>query len=87
MSGVGSRAEVYHGTKERTSGGLRKKDLMWKNGRILSKKASRSAKKSNNLKEAGWTTLPGQFGPVRIEDVKKSKKSKKGSKRAKKKKK
>ena len=77
MSGVGSRAEVYHGTKERTSGGLRKKDLMWKNGRILSKKASRAAKKSKNLKEAGWTAIPGEFGAVRIEDVKKIKKSKK----------
>ena len=57
---------------------------MWKNGRILSKKASRSAKKSNNLKEAGWTTIAGQFGPVRIEDVKKSKKSKNGKMKEKK---
>ena len=31
---VGSRAEVYHGNANATSGGLTKKDLMMKDGRI-----------------------------------------------------
>ena len=46
----GSRAEVFHGNKERTSGGLKKGDLI-KNasGKIVSKKARAAAKKSQNL--------------------------------------
>lgn len=36
---IGSRAEVWHGTAEMTSGGLKKKDLvMGEDGRIKSKK-------------------------------------------------
>ena len=43
---VGSRAEVFHGNANATSGGLTKKDLMMKDGRIISKAASKAAKKS-----------------------------------------
>jgi hypothetical protein len=43
---IGSRAEVFHGTADKTSGGLEKKDLMMKDGRIISKAASKAAKKS-----------------------------------------
>jgi len=45
MSTIGSRAEVFHGTAERTSGGLAKKDLMLdpKDGRIKSKAAHDAA--------------------------------------------
>jgi hypothetical protein len=43
---VGSRAEVFHGTADKTSGGLEKKDLKMKDGRIVSKAASKAAKKS-----------------------------------------
>ena len=43
---IGSRAEVFHGNADNTSGGLAKKDLMMKDGRIVSKAASRAAKKS-----------------------------------------
>ena len=44
---VGSRAEVFHGTAMRTSGGLTKKNLKKnKYGRIVSRKASKSAKKN-----------------------------------------
>ena len=47
---VGSRTQVYHNTCERTAGGLRKSDLKYnKNGKIVSKRASSSAKKQNNL--------------------------------------
>ena len=84
---VGTRAQVWHGTADRTSGGLKKSDLVMKNGRIKSKRASRSAKKNQNLKKAGWTFKKGEFGAVKIEDkesaTKKKKTSgkKKGSKR------
>jgi hypothetical protein len=43
---VGSRAEVFHGNATQTSGGLRKSDLKMKDGRIISKAASKAAKKS-----------------------------------------
>jgi hypothetical protein len=47
---VGSRAQVMNGTADKTSGGLYKKDLEYnKYGKIVSKKASTAAKKSNNL--------------------------------------
>jgi hypothetical protein len=83
MKTNGSRAEVWHGTAKKTRGGLTKKDLFKKKGRIRSKRASKKAKKSNNLKKAGWTFKKGQFGAVRIDDGKVQKKSssKKRSKR------
>ena len=44
----GSRAEVFHGTAMKTSGGLRKKDLLKnKHGEIVSKKKHMTAKKKN----------------------------------------
>jgi hypothetical protein len=43
---VGSRAEVFHGNAQSTSGGLHKSDLMMKDGRIISRAASKAAKKS-----------------------------------------
>ena len=50
MQTVGSRAKVMHGTALKTSGGLRKRDLKYnKSGKIVSKKASASAKRCNNL--------------------------------------
>tara|TARA_A100001015_G_scaffold258170_1_gene301264 strand:- start:2094 stop:2294 length:201 start_codon:yes stop_codon:yes gene_type:complete len=50
MKTVGSRAQVMHGTAMKTSGGLTKKNLRKnKHGRIVSVKASKSAKKNKNL--------------------------------------
>ena len=50
MQTVGSRAQVMHGTAMKTSGGLTKKNLRKnKHGRIVSVKASKSAKKNKNL--------------------------------------
>ena len=44
------RAKVFHGTLAKTSGGLTKSDLKKnEHGKIVSKKASASAKKNNNL--------------------------------------
>lgn len=79
MKTIGSRAEVLHGTAKHTSGGLTSKSLKKnKHGKIVSIKASKSAKKHNHLKKAGWTAKKGEFGAVRIEDVKRSKKKSKG---------
>jgi len=82
MQTVGSRAQVWHGTAKKTSGGLTKQNLFKKKGRIRSKRASTSAKRNQNLKNAGWTFKKGEFGPVKIGDKPKSKsKKKKGSKK------
>ena len=57
MSLFGSRAQVMHGTAQKTTGNLRKKDLKYnKNGRIVSKKVSALAKKNNRLVKAGYIT-------------------------------
>ena len=73
MQTVGSRASVYHGNAKHTSGGLTKKDLIKKKGRILSKKASKSAKKLKNL--GSFKAKKGDpFGP------RKGKKKSKGKK-------
>ena len=45
MKAVGSRAEVMHGTASHTSGGLKKSNLKLVKGRIVSKEASKAAKK------------------------------------------
>lgn len=80
---TGSRRQVWNGTVDKTSGGLTKKDLVMVNGRIKSKKARAAAKKNKNLEKAGWVAKKGEFGAIRIEDVKKKGKKtpKKGSKK------
>jgi len=85
MPAVGSRVQVWNGNANHTSGGLRKNDLIRKNGRIKSKKASRSAKKNQNLKNAGWTTNKGEFGAVRMSDTKSAPKRRSNKKRSNKK--
>lgn len=84
MKTIGSRAQVWHGTAKKTKGGLTKKDLFKKKGRIRSKRASKKAKKNNNLKKSGWTFKKGQFGAIKIDDVKNQKKTKKKNKAKKK---
>ena len=62
---VGSRAQVMHGTAKMTSGGLMKKHLKYnKRGKIVSKKASKTAKKLNRLVKLGYKTKKGKFGVV-----------------------
>ncbi len=63
----GSRVQVYHGTAYKTSGGLKKADLLMnKNGRMVSKSKYISAKRENRLVKAGYGTKKGKFGFVRI---------------------
>ena len=59
----GSRAQVMHGTANKTTGGLTKSQLKYnKQGKIVSKKASALAKKNNRLVKAGYVTKKGKFG-------------------------
>jgi hypothetical protein len=58
---VGSRAEVWHGTAKKTSGGLTKSDLIkTKAGRIVSKSKHNSAKREMRLLKHGYGTKKGQ---------------------------
>ena len=60
---IGTRAQVWHGTAYKTTGGLCKHDLMQnKAGRIVSKAKHMSAKKDKRLVKAGYLTKKGQFG-------------------------
>ena len=74
---VGSRAQVWHGTCYKTSGGLTKHHLMMnKAGHIVSKSKHHTAKKEKRLLKAGYGTQKGKFGFVRIgKSMKRSRKS------------
>ena len=86
---TGSRRQVWNRTAKKTAGGLKRDHLFQdKYGNIKSRRASNKAKKNKNLKKAGWTVKKGQFGAVKIADVKKKKKKgtvKKSKKRSSKK--
>ena len=74
---IGTRAQVWHGTAYKTSGGLTHSHLMKnKSGRIVSKAKHVSAKKDKRLVKAGYLTKKGHFG-----FIKKGKTMKKGSRK------
>lgn len=74
---TGSRAQVWHGTAYKTTGGLTKNDLIKNNqGRIVSKKKHKTAKKEKRLEKHGYTAKKGHFGPVKISKNKSKSKSK-----------
>ena len=61
---IGSRRQVWHGSMQKTSGGLTKNDLMLnKRGRIVSKKkhAFGTTKGRNFLVKAGYDPKKGSF--------------------------
>jgi hypothetical protein len=63
---TGTRAQVMHGTANKTSGGLTKSQLKYnKQGKIVSRKASALATKNNRLVKAGYVTTKGVFGIVK----------------------
>ena len=77
---VGTRAQVMHGTADKTSGGLQKKDLKYnKGGKIVSKKKSAIAKKDKRLVKAGYKTEKGKFGAVYQDPNEKKKSPRKSS--------
>jgi DVNP family len=76
---VGSRAQVWHGTARRTSGGLTKSDLMMSKGRIVSKKKHHAAKKENRLKKHGYgPASPRTLASMRMKTRKYKKKQRGG---------
>ena len=78
MVNIGTRAEVMHGTAKKTSGGLKKEDLMYnKAGRIVSKDKHFTAKKEMRLLKHGYGTKKGKFGFVKVGSKKSKSKSRK----------
>ena len=70
----GSRAEVFHGNANKTTGGLTKKDLLKnKNGQIVSRKKHLTAKKEKRLEKFGFFAEKGKFGYVKKTGTKKGK--------------
>ena len=70
---IGTRAQVWHGTAKKTSGGLTKSDLMQnKAGRIVSRAKHNTAKKEMRLVKHGYGTKKGEFGFVRLGSHKRS---------------
>jgi len=67
MKTVGSKAEVFHSTATRTSGGLKKKDLMkTKKGRIVSRrKHAQGLKAIKRLFSLGYKPKKGTFKVMR----------------------
>jgi hypothetical protein len=77
----GTRAQVWHGTAYKTSGGLTKSDLLQnKAGRIVSKSKHSSAKKDNRLVKSGYGTKKGVFGFVKLDVNNRTKKNKSNKK-------
>jgi len=63
---IGTRAQVWHGTAYKTTGGLTRNDIMQnKSGRIVSKSKHNSAKREKRLVKAGYLTKKGHFGFVK----------------------
>ena len=63
----GTRAQVWHETAYKTSGGLTKKNLFQNNnGRIVSKTKHASSKKEMRLLKFGYGTKKGKFGFVKV---------------------
>jgi hypothetical protein len=78
---IGTRAQVWHGTAHKTSGGLKKTDLLQnKNGRIVSKAKHNTAKKEKRLVKAGYGTKKGKFGYVKIGTMSRKSRKSKGKK-------
>jgi hypothetical protein len=64
---LGTRAQVWHKTAYKTTGGLRKLDLLQTTkGRIVSKAKHTTAKKEQRLLKHGYGTKKGRFGFVKV---------------------
>jgi hypothetical protein len=82
MKTFGSRAEVFHGTAKKTTGGLEKKDLLQnKHGELVSRKKHNTAKKEKRLEKYGFFTQKGKFGYVKRDGKSKRKTKSKSRKR------
>jgi hypothetical protein len=76
---IGTRAQVWHGTAYKTTGGLTKNNIMQnKNGRIVSRSKHASAKREKRLVKAGYGTQKGKFGAIKLHSSSRRNRSDKG---------
>jgi hypothetical protein len=79
---IGTRAQVWHGTAYKTTGGLCKSDLMQnKAGRIVSRAKHNTAKREKRLVKAGFLTKKGHFGFIKNGKSMRKKRGRKGSRK------
>lgn len=79
---IGTRAQVWHGTAYKTTGGLTKGDLMQnKAGRIVSRAKHMTAKREKRLVKAGFLTKKGHFGFIKNGKSMRKKRGRKGSRK------
>ena len=79
---IGTRAQVWHGTAYKTTGGLTKGDLMQnKSGRIVSRAKHNTAKREKRLVKAGFLTKKGQFGFIKDGKSMRKRRGRKGSRK------
>ena len=79
---IGTRAQVWHGTAYKTTGGLTKGDLMKnKSGRIVSMAKHFTAKKEKRLVKAGFLTKKGHFGFIKNGKSMRKSRRRKGSRK------
>ena len=65
---IGSRAEVMHATAFKTKAGLTTKNLKYnRQGKIVSKNKSMTAKKDKRLWKLGYRFEKGKFGVKKIQ--------------------
>ena len=84
---VGSRAQVWHGTAFKTTGGLNKPHLLMnKHGRVVSMKNHKHEKKIDRLGKHGIKAKRGIFGPGNKSEKKNSSRKKRTKKNRKKRK-
>ena len=70
---IGTRAQVWHDTAYKTSGGLTKNNLTQnKAGRIVSKAKHSTAKREKRLIKHGYGTKKGKFGFVKLNGTRKT---------------
>jgi hypothetical protein len=73
---------VMHKTAYKTAGGLTVSNLMKnKHGHYVSVKKHNTAKREKRLLKAGYGTVKGKFGAVKLNGTRKHKKSRRHSKR------
>ena len=81
MKTVGTYAEIWHNHALHSSGGLKKKDLMYRKGRIISRKKHAAGKKAiKHLFKLGYKPKKGTFKLMRksMVDGRKKKTRKRG---------
>ena len=77
----GSREQVMNGTAYKTTGGLKKSQLLMNGrGRIVSKNKYETAKKEKRLEKHGYFAKKGKFGYVKRK-TRKNKKNKSSKKK------